>query len=525
MSQRILYEVLSRSNKWNHTTNTILRSVFNDVIRKSNCCILMTTCCLLLIHPLGTISFGYISNSIINTFTNQGTGIITTILTYHIIVSISNVGITSISMELVMDLRIWIVFLIGIISLALLSMSVSLYLGVISHNNIGTCNRTRNINNSWNGYSLTSVSWKGSISLTNHIILYCCPNNLTFIFGIGFILYHYTSLQIVTGILLALHYTWDINHSYFSVRHIIQDVYYGWCLWYSHSNSVSFILGAMYLHIGRGLYINSNVFNMTLWTSGVIIFIFMVVIAFLGYVLTWGQISFWGSTVIWGFLWTVPCLLDWFCGSFYVSNPTLKRFFIFHLLISLIGIGFSIIHLFLLHYLGSNNPLAYNHNNTITIFPTIIIKDLLLMYILGIGFMLQLSLGIFNLAHPDNSIEVYELLTPQHIVPEWYFLHYYVILKTVPSKWLGFIILLLGLYILLIWSELNKLMTNCIRLTLVSFMWINNSNLIITYSFLIFLIELWIGALIPQDLVISSGRVLNFINNYNLWIHLYSWTH
>jgi hypothetical protein len=103
-------------------------------------------------------------------------------------------------------------------------------------------------------------------------------------------------------------------------------------------------------------------------------------------------------------------------------------------------------------------------------------------------------------------------------------LHYYVILKTVPSKWLGFIILLLGLYILLLWSELNKLMTNCIRLTLVSFMWFNNSNLIITYSFLVFTIELWIGALIPQDLVISSGRVLNFINNYNLWIHLYSWT-
>jgi len=138
--------------------------------------------------------------------------------------------------------------------------------------------------------------------------------------------------------------------------------------------------------------------------------------------------------------------------------------------------------------------------------------------------MLELSLGIFNLAHPDNSIEINELLTPHHIVPEWYFLHYYVILKTVPSKWLGFIILLLSICILLLLSELSKQISNCIRLTLVSFMWFNNSNLVITYSFLIFTIELWIGALIPQDLVISSGRVLNFINNYNLWIHLYSWT-
>lgn len=387
----------------------------------------------------------------------------------------------------------------------------------ISNSSISWCNINLYGNSFWN------TKYFGSVVLSNHVNLYCCPNNISFIFGMGFIMIQYVSLQIVTGILLALHYTWDINHSYSSVRYIIQDVFYGWCLWYSHSNSVSFILGIMYLHIGRGVYIHSNVFNMTLWTSGVIIFLFMVLIAFLGYVLTWGQISFWGSTVIWHLISIVPCLLDWFCGSFYIGNSTLKRFFIFHLLISLIAIGFSIIHLFYLHSLGSNNPLAYNHNNAITIFPSIIIKDVFQYLALKIGFMLQLSIGILKLAHPDNSIEVFELLTPQHIVPEWYFLHYYVILKTVPSKWLGFIIFLISIYILLLLSELSKLKSSSIRLTLVSFLWYNNSNLIITYSFLIFTIELWIGALIPQELYISSGRVLNFINNYNLWIHLYSW--
>jgi ubiquinol-cytochrome c reductase cytochrome b subunit len=174
--------------------------------------------------------------------------------------------------------------------------------------------------------------------------------------------------------------------------------------------------------------------------------------------------------------------------------------------------------------LCSSNPLAYNHNICISIFPYIIIKDILCYYIVCICFQFILCLGIYSLCHPDNSIEVYELLTPQHIVPEWYFLHYYVILKTVPSKWLGFIIFLISWYILLLLSELSKLKCNWLRLTLVSFVWFNNSNLVITYSFLIIFLELWIGALIPQDLVISSGRVLNFINNYNLWIHLYSWT-
>jgi ubiquinol-cytochrome c reductase cytochrome b subunit len=173
--------------------------------------------------------------------------------------------------------------------------------------------------------------------------------------------------------------------------------------------------------------------------------------------------------------------------------------------------------------LCSSNPLAYNHNNTITIFPCIIIKDILWYYVLCICFQFQLCLGIYSLCHPDNSIEVYELLTPQHIVPEWYFLCFYAILKTIPSKWLGFIIFLISIYILLLLCELWKLKSNWLRLMLVSFMWFNNSNLIITYSCIYFILELWIGALIPQDLIISSGRVLNFINNYNVYLHIYSW--
>lgn len=199
----------------------------------------------------------------------------------------------------------------------------------------------------------------------------------------------------------------------------------------------------MYLHIVRGILFVSALCNMTLWTSGIIIFILIITVSFIGYVLTWGQISFWGSTVIFSFICILPNICSLIHGSFYVCNSTLVRLFMFHLIISLVSLMFSIIHLFYIHYLYSSNPLAYNHNNTLTIFPSIIIKDIFGIYLFGICFTLQLSLGYYSLAHVDNNIEVYDLNTPTHIVPEWYFLCFYAILKTVPSKNLGFVAFLI----------------------------------------------------------------------------------
>ena len=332
----------------------------------------------------------------------------------------------------------------------------------------------------------------------------------------GFLLFLIIVFQIVSGILLALYYISDINYSYYSVMYIIREVYYGWCLRYIHSNGASFIFGIMYFHIGRGLYVSSYVYNTNLWLSGIVLFIFLMAIAFLGYILTWGQMSFWGGTVITNLFSSVPCIIEWMCGGFYVSNPTLKRFFIFHFMLSFITIGFVIIHFYYLHYISSNNLLGYNINNLIIFFPIILIKDSFGLFILSIGYIFQLFLGIFSLSHPDNSVEVNGLVTPLHIVPEWYFLSFYAVLKAIPNKNVGFIIFLTSVLLLFLLGEVKNVSTIS---RLISYMWING-NLFIIYFFFIMICELWIGAQLPQDIFLSYGRILNFFNNLILWSNL-----
>jgi ubiquinol-cytochrome c reductase cytochrome b subunit len=202
-------------------------------------------------------------------------------------------------------------------------------------------------------------------------------------------------------------------------------------------------------------------------------------IAFLGYVLAWGQMSFWGGTVISNLLSSVPCLIEWLVGGFYVSNPTLLRFWVFHFLLPFLTIGFVLIHLYYCHYPCSSNPLGYNINNMLSFFPSLIIKDLFGLFILGIGYTLQLFLILFNLSHPDNSLEVNGIVTPLHIIPEWYFLSFYAVLKAIPLKVIGFIIFLTSIFILFLVVEIKNVSTIS-RLT--SYMWING-NLFITHFF------------------------------------------
>ena len=162
-------------------------------------------------------------------------------------------------------------------------------------------------------------------------------------------LLHYQNISILhgsissCGILLALHYTPDINYSYYS---IIREVYYGWSLRYIHSNGASFLFTVLFIHIGRGLYYGSYYYTSNVWFSGIFIFYSFVAIAFIGYVLPWGQMSFWGATVITNLLSAFPCLIEWICGGFYISNPTLKRFLIFHFILPFILCGFIIIHFY-----------------------------------------------------------------------------------------------------------------------------------------------------------------------------------
>ena len=333
--------------------------------------------------------------------------------------------------------------------------------------------------------------------LKSHLQSYPCPNNINSFWNMGFLLLIIIVLQILTGILLALHYTPDINYAYYSVMHIIRDVYYGWSLRYIHSNGASFVFALLFLHIGRGLYYGSYYYNPNTWFSGIIIFILLMVTAFMGYVLPWAQMSFWAATVIINLLSPFPCLIVWICGGFYISNPTLKRFLIFHFILPFILCGFIIIHFYYLHYLSSNNSLGYNINNKILFFPFIFIKDIFGLFIVITLYIIQLFFGVYSLSHPDNAFQVNELVTPLHIVPEWYFLSYYTMLKVIPNKNAGFIILLTSILILLLFGESRRLNFN--------------SNFYNIHFFLIIICFLWIGAQLPQEIFISSGRILTLL--------------
>lgn len=269
------------------------------------------------------------------------------------------------------------------------------------------------------------------------------PANINYFYGFGSILGLTMVVVIASGITLAMHYCSDANLAFASVEHITRDVNYGWLIRYIHMNGVSFFFIAVYLHIARGLYYGSYRAPRTiLWIVGVLIFIVMMATAFIGYVLPWGQMSFWGATVITNLFSAIPwvgnelVLLLW--GGFSVDAPTLSRFFSFHFLLPFILAALVIMHLIALHLTGSNNPEGLPSNtDRIPLHPYFTSKDL-------VGFFwlfLFLSYFVFfdpnYLGHPDNSIPANPLVTPASIVPEWYFLPFYCILRSIPNKLLG----------------------------------------------------------------------------------------
>merc|ERR1711908_201323 len=247
------------------------------------------------------------------------------------------------------------------------------------------------------------------------------------------------------------------------------------------------------------MFYASYLYNPNTWFSGVIILLFLMGISFMGYVLPFGQMSFWGATVITNLLSPFPSLIEWVCGGYCIHNPTLKRFFIFHFILPFLLCGFLILHIFNLHFLSSNNPLRNSTNNKIPFFPFIVSKDLygniLVLYL----YFLQTHFGFSSLSHPDNALEACALLTPLHIVPEWYFLCQYAMLKAVPNKNAGFIILLTSIFTFFFFGESRNLTTLCL-------LFFNGFSL--SFFFLSFLSFLWIGAQFPQEKFLSYGRIL-----------------
>jgi len=291
--------------------------------------------------------------------------------------------------------------------------------------------------------------------IDSHIIDYPTPINLNYLWSFGSTAGLCLVIQILTGIFLAMHYTPHIDFAFNSVEHIMRDVNNGWLLRYLHANGASMFFIVVYSHIFRGLYFGSYMYPRgRLWASGVIIFLLMMATAFMGYVLPWGQMSFWGATVITNLFSAIPyvgsSIVEWLWGGFSVDNATLNRFYSLHYLMPFLIAGLTIAHLSLLHTAGSNNPLGINTNvDCIPFYPYFYVKDLFAFFILLTLFSFFVFFYPNALGHADNYIPANPLVTPPHIVPEWYFLPFYAILRTIPDK-LGGVIAMLGAILVLL---------------------------------------------------------------------------
>jgi len=295
----------------------------------------------------------------------------------------------------------------------------------------------------------------------SHIIDYPTPINLNYFWSFGSTAGLCLVIQIITGIFLAMHYTPHVDLAFNSVEHIMRDVNNGWLIRYLHANGASMFFIVIYCHMARGLYYGSYMYPRgRLWASGVIIFLLMMATGFMGYVLPWGQMSFWGATVITNLFSAIPFIgssvVEWLWGGFSVDNATLNRFYSLHYLLPFLIAGLTIVHLSLLHTVGSNNPLGINTNvDSISFYPYFYVKDLLsFLFLLAL-----LSFFVFfypnTLGHADNYIPANPMVTPSHIVPEWYFLPFYAILRSIPDKLGGIVAMVSAILVLLALPIIN----------------------------------------------------------------------
>ena len=278
------------------------------------------------------------------------------------------------------------------------------------------------------------------------------PSNISYLWNFGSLLGLCLGIQILTGIFLAMHYSADVSIAFSSVTHILEDVNYGFLLKYLHANGASAFFICVYIHIARGFYYGSYL-RSHLWFSGISIFLIMMLTAFIGYVLPWGQMSFWGATVITNFVSAIPYIGDeivqWIWGGFSVSNATLNRFFSLHYLFPFILALLAIIHIVLLHENGSNSPIGINPNSDKVPFHSYYSSKDLYGFVLLFILLSVLVFYVPNiLGDPENYIKANPLVTPVHIMPEWYFLFAYAILRAIPNKLGGVIALVLSVVIL-----------------------------------------------------------------------------
>ena len=282
------------------------------------------------------------------------------------------------------------------------------------------------------------------------------PSSINYWWNLGSLLGLCLVIQILTGIFMAMHYSSNIELAFSSVEHIMRDVQGGWILRYCHANCASFFFACMYMHIAKGLYYGSYRSPRTLaWIIGVIIFVATMAAAFLGYCCVYGQMSHWGALVITNLFSAIPFvgkdIVEWLWGGFSVSNPLIQRFFALHYLVPFVIAALVIMHLMALHVHGSSNPLGITGNlDRLPMHGYFIFKDLITVFVFLIIFSLFVFYSPNTLGHPDNYIPGNPMVTPASIVPEWYLLPFYAILRSIPDKLLGVILMFGAILVLLV---------------------------------------------------------------------------
>ena len=347
------------------------------------------------------------------------------------------------------------------------------------------------------------------LSLASHLTDYPTPKNLNYWWTFGGILTFCLITQIVTGLILAMHYIAHADLAFESVEHIMRNVNYGWLIRYVHANGASMFFLAVYIHIFRSLYYGSYKSpREIIWILGMIIYILMMAAAFMGYVLPWGQMSFWGATVITNLFSAIPLvgesIVTWLWGGYSVDNPTLTRFFSLHYLIPFLILGLVVLHIWALHVPGNNNPIGIDlkkpSNDTVPFHPYIVVKDLfaLLLFLIVFAFFVFYSPNI--LGHADNYIEANPLVTPAHIVPEWYLLPFYAILRSVPDKLLGVVAMFAAIFVLVIlpWLDTSKVRSAIFRPLYKQFYWFLVADVLILG---------YVGAMPAEGLYLLVARI------------------
>ncbi len=357
---------------------------------------------------------------------------------------------------------------------------------------------------SWIEYRLPIFSFLDNTVGTK----YPAPRNLNYFWNFGSLAGLALIIQIVTGVVLAMHYVPTAEGAFESVERIMRDVNYGWLIRYVHANGASLFFAVVYIHLLRGLYYGSYKFpRELLWWIGLIILLLMIITAFMGYVLPWGQMSFWAATVITNVFSAVPLIGDpivlWLWGDFSVGDALLKRFFSLHYVLPFVIAGLAFIHLWALHEHKSNNPLGIDMKgpkDSLPFHPYYTSKDLV-----GVGFYFIALAGLVfyapnALGEVDNYIQANPLQTPTHIVPEWYLLPFYAILRAVPDKLGGVIALLAAFLVLFIvpWLDTSKVRSATFRPIYKQLFWILVLDILVLG---------WIGKSPPEGYYVIIGQL------------------